>query len=620
MEPKIFLGKYRLRDGADNERLTLPREAAALTYHAEEINSGRDVTVRSIRSDSLTPMVLEQLEAEATAAKQLVHLSVPAVYDFGFEDDHAVYATEYVDGTTAEDWVAKQGPMPVDAVLRIALQILGGLGAAAFHGIVHHAINPSNVMIVPGQIADGGWPLVKLLHLIGIAPKLSTSSISSAAADNSANFASPEQLETGVVDFASEIYSLGCTLVFLLTGKPPIAHAGETGLSGVPKHVAALLAQMLALNPNERPRDPLAFYGQIEDALAQVERRDAMARTFGLPPTSIAPIVEKAPRKPIPVKVLSIAAALLAVATLAALILPALLRHNSGDISSTSKEDIGVPIGVPESADSPIVATNSPAQIVPAPSTVATSAPDSRVVTDSESAPATVPTTRSKPATNMAAPDVDGNSAPALVSTEGSPAATYSASAAPDLQNEQSSEIAATNSSHLQAAPAAAPQSAQAPEASAKNVEQRPTAVASTEPSPAAEPESDSRTSAASAAKIDKTSDDSTAEAPVKHTEPAVTAKTQEKRSTKKTAVAKFDASDLPPIPPGTVRAKFVGTTPDGELIFGLPSSRTGIATVPESADPRKERRRHRVRRATPVQESGRAEEPVILRALPVDE
>jgi len=632
MEQKVFLGKYRIRVGDDDAPIVLRRSTTGCTYHAEEIGSGRDVAVKLSPSDSLSETVLKQLEAEATAAKQMAHINVPAVYDFGVEDGNAVYVTEYFEGTTVEDWVAEHGPMSIDAVLRVALQILGGLGAAAFHGIVHHAINPSNVMIVPGQTADGGWPLVKLLHLIGVAPKLSTSGVSSAAVDNSANFASPEQLETGAVDFASEIYSLGSTLVFLLTGTPPVVHADESpetrhaitratlgGLSGVPKNVTALLEQMLALNPDDRPRDPLAFYGQIEDAMAQLERREEMVRTFGVPPASIVPSVDKPSRRPLPVKALAIAAAFLMVAGLAALILPSLMRHNAA-ARSTPKEEIGVPVGVPESANSPVVATSNSAQPLPAQSPASPAGAGTKIASTNESAPPPASTTRTERTASAGAQNVDDGSAPALVSTDATSGTSQSAAPPPAVQKEQSNEIARQLSQTPAPLPAALAHVRQEPRTSAQTtVESQTTPVSSAEQTRPVEQAPDSATTAASAAKSDARNDNvATADKPA--ADDAVTAaKAKKKRTVKKTSTARSDGGAPPPGPPGTVRAEFVGTTPDGEWIFGLPSSQTGVA-APGDSDARAARRRHRVRRAVPVPQVEEDEAPTVLRAVPVDE
>src|ERR1051326_9403514 len=305
MEHKIFLGKYRVAQDEIALGAVEPstvavgateQAAPARIYRGEEINSGRTVTVEVIPAGAFKPSVREKLEGEATAAKQIKHVNIPALYDFGIEDDQLIYVTEYFDGSSAEEWVNDHGPMPTGSVLRIALQVVGAMGAAAFHKISHHAINPANLILVPGQTPEGDWPLVKVLHFIGVAPTFVEGDMSVAAFDKSLHSVSPEQLQGGTVDFRSEIYSLGATMWFLLTGAPPLmAPKGPLAmqpttiglavdkLKGMPKRVRRLVSQMLSVDPAARPQDPLAVYRQIQDCVAQVERRESMAKRLGVP-------------------------------------------------------------------------------------------------------------------------------------------------------------------------------------------------------------------------------------------------------------------------------------------------------------------------------------------------
>src|SRR2546428_3114474 len=163
-ENKIFFGKYRIVLDASGMPVELLRSATGVNCQAQEIESDKDVALELIPAASLKPEAREQIEAEAMAAKQLSHVNIPTLYDFGFEEDDLVYVTEYFDGTTAEAWVRTHGPMPVHAVLNIARQVVSALGAATFHLIVHRSIHPGNLLIVSGQTADGEWPLVKVLN------------------------------------------------------------------------------------------------------------------------------------------------------------------------------------------------------------------------------------------------------------------------------------------------------------------------------------------------------------------------------------------------------------------------------------------------------------------------
>ena len=171
MGSKIFLGKYHV-SAEEIGALGGPGNSP-LVYKGEEIDSGKKVVIEAVPAASLKTGVRGQLEANAIAAKKLNHVNIQALYDFGVQDAQLIYVREDLEGTTIEEWVKTRGPMPLAPVLRIASQVVSALGAAGFQRIVHHAINPSNLVLVPGQTAEGEWPLVKVLHFEGVTPKSS---------------------------------------------------------------------------------------------------------------------------------------------------------------------------------------------------------------------------------------------------------------------------------------------------------------------------------------------------------------------------------------------------------------------------------------------------------------
>ena len=346
-----------------------------VSYEGEEIDSGKKMVVEVVPAAALKMAVREQLEAEAIAAKKLTHLNIPALYDFGVQDNDLVYVTEDFDGTLAEEWVKTNGPMPVGPVLRIASQVVSALGAAAFHRIVHRAINPSNLVLVPGQTAQGEWPLVKVLHFVGGAPKFSGTDAPAAAFDKYSPYTSPEQLQHRAVDFRSEIYALGGTMWFLLTGAPPLAATDPTAMqpataglaadkmNAMPKGIRRLLAQMLSANPDARPRDPLAFYRQLQDCLTQVERPETMSRKLGVSVSRTGAIGMPRNQRT-PLKTLARGALVLTMAALAALVLRGYVRDRR---VVHAEEPIGVRIGVTDAFASATPAPTAAPAESPAP-------------------------------------------------------------------------------------------------------------------------------------------------------------------------------------------------------------------------------------------------------------
>jgi serine/threonine-protein kinase len=670
MEYKTLLGKYHVALDTTGAPVQLHASAAGSTYKAQEIDSGREVAVELIPAGTLGPSAREQLETEALSAKQLNHINIPTLYDFGWEGDHAVYVTEYLDGTTTEAWVKGHGPMQTSAVLRIALQVLAALGAAAFHRIVHHAINPTNLMIVPGQTTEGGWPLIKLLHLVGLAPKAAETE-----RGESARFASPEQLQTGAVDLRSEIYSLGCTLQFLLTGTPPIApweaidgakvRRAVRRLRGIPKNVRVLLAQMVAVNPTERPHDPIALYESIQDALMQVERREALARKFGVVPPRrrviAIPLGERVPMKP-----LALAAALIALAAIAALALPE--RYGPRHLFGLRGGPVGVPIGIPEAQTStaPTVVQAAPQKQMPMASTTANqtiSKQNTSTPNPNTSVAAIVPSTNDKAVAENAP-----QSAPAggeLFSTAGGGAATEDSDTAqseavgstntnrpaitqPDAVT-RSNETTAAGSQPIAANNAAvlnspAPTSANAAQTVAandvpapQNSEPAPPAegpraadtgvstnnsaqsnsvaaanspVVTEQPAPAAQTlvqPSTNDTAAASEASRSSTATEDSRIAANSASKPRAKNKTVSKsKSQKRIRVARAlpvndDDANAPAPTRGTVHARVIGTTADGRLVLSVPSRGTAVAGPADSDIPAEGPPPRRVRRAIPV-------------------
>ena len=597
MEYKIFLSKYRV--AADEIAIataepsstggTAPAaepQTATRVYRGVEIDSGREVNVEVIPALGFKNAAREELEAEAMTAQKINHPNIPLLYDFGIEEDHLIYVTEYFEGTSAEAWVNEHGPMPTGAVLRIAMQVIGAMGAASFHKISHHAINPGNLILVPGQTPEGDWPLVKVLHFVGVAPTFASADTSVASFDRSSHYASPEQLERGTVDFRSEIYSLGATMWFLLTGAPPLmAPKGPLAmqpttiglavdkLKGMPKKLRRLLARMLSPNPADRPQDPLALYRQIQDCIAQIDRRESMARRLSVPFLSRSKVVDLPNQKRFPTKTIALAAILVAIATLAAVALSQYVRHQR---VRQAEEPIGVPIGIPDATSAaPAANTNAP--------TVA-SAP---VQPETTAATTAAQETQPPPAPVEATPAVVAKNEPSAAPVQAEKTAPPA-----ETQPTEAPKIAANESKSVpEMTPAPQPTESTKPEVQKTEVSREPKVVAAVptarpvspevrraEPAPENNPPNE-----IAPATENKVASTKTKKERVKKStrEPAREPAEEEIPRARLATEEEQTDTEAPQLPKGRSRARFIGVTADGNWMFALPSKKIVIVPPP---------------------------------------
>jgi serine/threonine-protein kinase len=188
MERTTFLEHYRVGLGSDGTPNELGRDGAVIAFDAVDERSGEPVALTLVPVASIDPALREQFEEQARAVQRLRHVNIAKVFDFGREGENYVYVSERLAGETLASWVRSHGPMPADATLRVGEQIISVLSSAGFHKLPCPPIQPSDVMLVPGQTAEGTWPLVKVTNfglpaiMARRAPQLSESDVPDKAA------------------------------------------------------------------------------------------------------------------------------------------------------------------------------------------------------------------------------------------------------------------------------------------------------------------------------------------------------------------------------------------------------------------------------------------------------
>src|SRR5262245_4741147 len=265
---------FEVETGADGFPVELGAGAMAITYRARDTVLNSLVALKVIdRKVAQNPGARSRFLREARAAANIRHPNVARVTYYGEQDGECFYAMELVEGETLEGRVRRDGPMPLALALDVIEQAARALVAAEACGVVHRDIKPSNVML---ESDPTGALRVKLIDY-GVAKVMGPHTQSGAEQTHAGfigtpAFASPEQFAGAgqlPVDTRSDIYSLGITLWYLLTGRTPFV--GRTmeqirvtqppewpleNLNGLhrPGRITALLKSMLATDPTHRPQ------------------------------------------------------------------------------------------------------------------------------------------------------------------------------------------------------------------------------------------------------------------------------------------------------------------------------------------------------------------------------
>jgi serine/threonine protein kinase len=529
MERTTFLKNYRIRLQYDGRPYEPANVGPATSYEAVDERTGEPVSVTLIPAASIDRAEREGFKEHISSAQKLQHVNIASVRDFGREGDDYVYVSERLAGETLASWVRSHGPMPADAALRVGEQIVSVLSSAGFHKLPYPSIQSSDIMLVPGQTAEGTWPLVKVTNfgLPALMPQAEPQLIESdvpgkPAGDQGVN---DQQFSEPTKDIRSEIYSLGVTLYFLLTGIALSAEALQhvPKFSGFPKPLRALLGRLLHRDPDRRPKDLLVVTEMIRESLGKIERRRTLSDRYGIPLRTSVP----RPREARPRRLVRTAAVVGLLLLLAAAIAPVVFPDSIGKLirGIQKPKQVGVLIGVPDSSP----AATQPRALPQVPRNTSSTPP--AVVSSQPVNPTALPETPA-PASAATTPN-PFHVAPADVQQA-------------QIASAQSQPAAQTNSAENTAA--ATPDTSAPADTDANSLAQ-----ANTEPPPG--------TASQSTVQSKKKSVASTA-----------------KRARSSRSSAAYSARGRT----GSVRSRVMGITSDGRLILRLPSGRTAIVAPDE--------------------------------------
>jgi serine/threonine-protein kinase len=212
-------------------------------YIGEDQRLSRKVAVKVLRSDlARDPSFLARFRKEALAAAGLNHPGIVAVYDSGEEGQNSYIVMELVNGHTLREVLKDPTTLTVERSLEIIEGVLTALSYSHENGIIHRDIKPGNIMLTDsGDVKVMDFGIARAMDDIG-ATMTSTWNVV-----GTAQYLSPEQATGEACDLRSDIYSVGCLLYELVTGRPPFT--GDTPVAIAYQHVSSDFQIPSAVNP-----------------------------------------------------------------------------------------------------------------------------------------------------------------------------------------------------------------------------------------------------------------------------------------------------------------------------------------------------------------------------------
>ena len=265
----------------------LGRGGMGIVYLAREVHLDRPVAIKLLPPDRAAQALLRQrFLREARLAASLSHPNIIPIHAVEDAGGFVFYVMAYVDGETLAERVRQRGPLPSSEAARILREVAWALASAHAQGVVHRDVKPDNILI---ERATGRV----LVTDFGIA---AAAGDAGDGISGTPEFMSPEQALGGQIDARSDLYGLGATAFFALTGRLPFEGSSPTEVLArqvtepppplaslglpVPRKLALLVDRCLAKPPEHRPASAQVFAEQLGLALEQRRELPVALRAF----------------------------------------------------------------------------------------------------------------------------------------------------------------------------------------------------------------------------------------------------------------------------------------------------------------------------------------------------
>ncbi|HKP29710.1 MAG TPA: serine/threonine-protein kinase [Gemmatimonadales bacterium] len=280
----------RLADRYDVER-ELGRGGMATVFLARDIRHARRVAIKVLHPELAVYLGSERFEREIRLAASLQHPHILGLIDSGEADGLLYYVMPFIEGESLRDRLAREGQLPLDDAVQIALEVADALGHAHAHGVIHRDIKPDNILLSGGHALVMDFGIARAASE-GDEQKLTQTGMSL----GTPSYMAPEQAVGDQVGNTADIYSLACVLYEMLAGEPPFTAKSPQALMArhsmeavpsirivrdtVPEEIEDAIFAGMAKVPADRPKDAAHFAEMLGLPLgATASRRSAIRHT-----------------------------------------------------------------------------------------------------------------------------------------------------------------------------------------------------------------------------------------------------------------------------------------------------------------------------------------------------
>ena len=286
------------------------RGGMAVVYRAKDLRLGRTVALKVLAPElARNDIFRKRFVHESEVAAAIDHPHIVPIFEAGETDGILYIAMRYVQGRDLRALIDREGPLPLDAAGRIAVQVASALDAAHSHDLVHRDVKPGNILVAEGTDAD--HPEHVYLTDFGLTKKsLSLTGFTTVGQFvGTLDYVAPEQISGRPVDGRCDVYSLGCVVFELLTATPPFRREDDLALlwahlyseppqvtplrPELPAAVDEVMARALAKSPEERHDTCLQFVAAMRTAWS-VREEPAARPALEHPPTQLVAVLPEA--------------------------------------------------------------------------------------------------------------------------------------------------------------------------------------------------------------------------------------------------------------------------------------------------------------------------------------